>query len=70
MKAPGGGITIFDFILKKFIGLSKIILVTSLIASFVGGRELAIVSTSASRVAITHLLHFFHGFSRRILGLL
>ena len=43
-------ITIFYFNMRRFIGLSGIRLVTSLIVSVVNGRELVIASISTSRV--------------------
>ena len=49
-KTPGGGITIFDFIVRRFIGLSGIRLVTSLIVSVVNEWEMTTASTSTSRV--------------------
>ena len=48
-KPPGGGITIFDFIVRRFISLSGIQLVMPLIICF-NGRELATASTSTSWV--------------------
>ena len=49
-KTPGGGITIFDFIERRFIGLSGIRLVTSLILSVANRRESTVASISTSSV--------------------
>lgn len=49
METPDGGSTIFDFNVK-FIGLSGIRVVTSLIVYGVSRRELTIAFTSVSRV--------------------
>ena len=50
MKWPGGGITSFDFIVRRFTGLRGTRLVTSLSISVANGREFMIASTSTSRV--------------------
>ena len=43
-KTPIGGIIIFDFIVRKFIKVSRIRLVISMIVSVVSGWELTIAS--------------------------
>ena len=50
VKTPGGGITSLDFKVSRFIGLSGIMLSTSLNKSVVKGREFTIASTSISKV--------------------
>ena len=50
VKAPGGGITTFVFKVSRFIGLSGIMLLTSLNKSVVKGREFTIASTLISKV--------------------
>ena len=50
VKTPGGGITTLDFKVSRFIGLSGIMLLTSLNRSVVKGREFTISSTSISEV--------------------
>ena len=50
VKAPGGGITTFVFKVSRFIGLSGIMLLTSLNKSVVKGREFTITSPSISKV--------------------
>ena len=50
VKAPGGGITTLDFKVSSFIGLSGIMLLTSLNKSVVKGCEFTISSTSISKV--------------------
>ena len=46
VKTPGAGITTLDFKVSRFIGLSGIMLLTSLNKSVVKGREFTIASTS------------------------
>ena len=50
VKTPGGGITTLDFKVSRFIGLSGIMLLTSLNKSVVKGREFTISATSISKV--------------------
>ena len=50
VKAPGGGITTFVFKVSRFIGLSGIMLLTSLNKFVVKGREFTVASTSISKV--------------------
>ena len=50
VKTPGGGITTLDFKVNRFIGLSGIMLLTSLNKSVVKGCEFTIASTSISKV--------------------
>ena len=47
-NTTGGGITTFDFIVNKFIGLRGIRLLTSLSKSVVKGQEFTIASTSTN----------------------
>ena len=49
-NTPRGGITTFDFIVNKFIGLSGMRLLASLSKLVVKGREFLIASTSTSSV--------------------
>ena len=49
VKTPAGGITTLDFKVIRFIGLSGIMLLTSLNKSVVKGREFTISSTSISK---------------------
>ena len=50
VETPGGGITNLYFKVSRFIGLSGIMLLTSLNKSVVKGREFTITSTSISKV--------------------
>ena len=50
VKTPGGSITTLDFKVSRFIGLSSIMLLTSLNKSVVKGREFTITSPSISKV--------------------
>ena len=49
VKTPGGGITTLNLKVSRFIGLSGIMLLTSLNKSVVKGREFTISSTSISK---------------------
>ena len=51
VKSPGGGITTLDFKVNRFIGLSGIMLLTSLDKSVVKGREFTIAFTLISKVS-------------------
>ena len=46
VKTPGAGITTLDFKVSRFVGLSGIMLLTSINKSVVKGREFTIASTS------------------------
>ena len=49
-NAPGGGITTFDFIVRRWLGESATSLLTSLMVSTTSGLELTMASTSVNRV--------------------
>ena len=63
VKPPMGGINTLDFKVSRFIGLSGIMLLTSLNKSVVKGREFTITSTSISKVRNDSSLGYCHGFS-------